>query len=45
MSDIQKIDLRRTGQWLAGTVEIRVPRGWLVAAALAAVALLAVALD
>lgn len=40
-----KFDLRRLRAWLAGEIDIRLPRGWLVAGAAAFVVLLIVALD
>jgi hypothetical protein len=45
MNDVRKIDLRKAGAWLSDTVDIRVPRGWLVIGAAVVVALLLLALD
>ncbi|WP_019954471.1 hypothetical protein [Yoonia vestfoldensis] len=44
-NDPQKLNLRTLRDWLSGDVDIRVPRGWLVAGAAAFAALLIVALD
>jgi hypothetical protein len=39
------VNVRRTTEWLAGEVEIRIQRKWLVVAAGAVVALVLLALD
>lgn len=45
MNDVRKIDLRRTGAWLSGEIEIRVRKSWLAGGGLALLALLIVALE
>ena len=44
-NDIRKIEVRRAGEWLAGDVEIRVPKKWLAAGAAALALLVVLALD
>lgn len=41
----QRLDLRSLRKWLSGEIDIRVPRGWLVAGAAAFAVLLIVAFD
>lgn len=43
--EIEKVNLRASGAWLAGDVEIRVPKAWLAIGAAVLVVLLIVALD
>jgi hypothetical protein len=43
--DVKQLDLRKARSWLAGEVEIRLPRAWLVIGGAAVVVLLLVALD
>lgn len=45
MNEVEKLNLRKAGEWLAGEIEIRVPKTWLAAAAVVFGALLLVALD
>ncbi|MEE4638542.1 MAG: hypothetical protein V2J42_07380 [Wenzhouxiangella sp.] len=45
MNEVEKLNLRKAGEWLAGEIEIRVPKAWLAVGAVAFVALLLVALD
>jgi hypothetical protein len=45
MNEVQRFNLRQAGEWLAGEVEIRVPKKWLAVAAAALGILLLVALD
>ena len=44
-NDVNKMDLRKAGEWLSGEVEIRVPKAWLALGATAIVVLLIVAFD
>ena len=43
MNEVQKLNLRRAGEWLAGEIEVRVPKAWLAVGAVAFCALLLVA--
>ena len=43
--DVTRMDPRKARAWLAGEVEIRLPRAWLVIGAALVVVLLIVALD
>jgi hypothetical protein len=45
MQEQEKLDVRKIGEKLAGEVEIRMPKLWLVIGTVAAFALLLVALD
>lgn len=45
MNDVRKIDLKKAPEWLAGEVEIRVPRAWLVIGATAVLVLSFIAFD
>ncbi|MGP9819805.1 hypothetical protein ACTZWW_07300 [Salinarimonas sp. NSM] len=45
MKEIEKIDVRRAGAWLSGEVEIRVPKTWLAAGAVALGVLVLLAFD
>ena len=45
MNEVQKLNLRRTAEWLAGEVEIRLQKKWLVVAAAVVAALVMLALD
>ena len=45
MHDVEKLNFRQAGEWLAGEIEIRVSRKWLVIGAVAFAALLLLALD
>lgn len=45
MKDQEKLDVRKIGEKLAGEIEIRVPKLWLLVGTLAVFALLLVALD
>lgn len=43
--DPPKLTLRMMRDWLSGDIDIRLPRGWVVAAATVAALLLIIALD
>lgn len=45
MNEVQKVNSRRTADWLAGEVDIRIQKKWLVVAAVAVSVLLMLALD
>jgi hypothetical protein len=45
MNEVQRFNIRQAGEWLAGEVEIRVPKKWLAVAAVALGILLLLALD
>jgi len=45
MQEIRKIEVRRASAWLAGVVEIRVPKTWLAAGAVALAVLVLLAFD
>lgn len=43
--EIRKIDVKRASDWLVGDVELRVPKKWLAAGAVALAVLVLVAFD
>lgn len=45
MNEVEKLNLRKTGAWLSGDVEIRVPKKFLALGAVAVAVLLVVAFD
>lgn len=45
MHDIEKLNLRQAGEWLAGEIEIRVPKKWLAIGGVVLAALVILALD
>lgn len=45
MHDVEKFNLRQAGEWLAGEIEIRIPKKWLAFGAVAFAALVLLALD
>jgi preprotein translocase subunit Sec61beta len=45
MNEVQKVNVRRASEWLAGEVEIRIQKKWLVVAAVAVAILVLLALD
>ena len=45
MNEVQKVNLRRTADWLASEVDIRIQRKWLLVAAVAVAFLALLALD
>jgi hypothetical protein len=45
MNEVEKINVRKAGEWLAGEIEIRVPKMWLAIGGVALAARLLVALD
>ena len=45
MNDVQKFNLRQAGEWLAGEIEVRVPKKWLAVGGIALAILMLVALD
>lgn len=45
MNEVEKVDVRQANESLAGDVEIRIPKKWLVLAVTAVAVLLLLALD
>lgn len=45
VKDLKKMDLRKARGWLAGEVEVRLPKAWLAIGAALVVVLMIVALD
>ena len=45
VDDVKKMDLRKARQWLAGEVEVRLPKAWLLIGVVVIAVLLIVALD
>jgi hypothetical protein len=45
MNDVEKVNLRKTGAWLSGDIDIRLPKWWLAIGAVCVVVLLILALD
>jgi hypothetical protein len=45
MNEVEKLNVRKAGEWLAGEIEIRVPKLWLAVGGIALAVLLLAALD
>lgn len=45
MNEVQKFNLRQAGDWLAGEIEVRVPKKWLAIGSMALVMLMLFAID
>lgn len=45
MNEVPKFNLREAGDWLAGEIEVRVPKKWLAIGGAALAILILVALD
>jgi len=45
MKEVEKFNLKKTNEWLAGEIDIRVPKKWLAIAAVALIFLVMLALN
>lgn len=45
MNEVEKLNVRKASEWLAGEIEIRMPKLWLAIGGIALLAMLLVALD